>query len=163
MVCERWDGRQRQPLGVRQGRLERLRVEDFVLAMRTSVTCVAGVSTVTDSLSLKPAIELLNASMKILAAWALLTLPLWAGQSLRLNGTQTATNNSVAAQAVNAPCRLEFQLSFTPSPTDGNVAHVNACSLTIFQLRLAERIQHHNFRLGLLQQYQRSPASLPTG
>ncbi|MCU1337783.1 MAG: hypothetical protein JWO19_3364 [Bryobacterales bacterium] len=74
---------------------------------------------------------LLNASMKISAVWALLTLPLWAGESLRINGSQTATNTSVAAQGINAPCRMEFQLSFTSSPKDGHPANINACAIIV--------------------------------
>ncbi|MBZ5678334.1 MAG: hypothetical protein LAP61_29195 [Acidobacteriia bacterium] len=55
----------------------------------------------------------------------------FAGQSLRLNGSQTASNNSVAAQPANAPCRVEFQLTYAANPADGNPAHVNACDIYI--------------------------------
>ena len=76
-------------------------------------------------------IRLLTASVKLSVIWALLNFPLWAGQSLRLNGSQTVSNSSVTAQGINAPCRMEFQLSFASSPADGQPAHVPACSITI--------------------------------
>src|SRR5579864_7225077 len=76
-------------------------------------------------------IEFLNASMRTSVVGVLLTVPLWAGQSLRLNGSQTASNGSVAAQGVNSPCRVEFQLT-TPSTSAFTVmANVNACGIQI--------------------------------
>ena len=75
-------------------------------------------------------IELLNSSVKILVVCAILTLPLRAGQSLRLSGSQTASNNSVAAQGANSPCRLEFQMSWD-SPSSGHPASANACGWDI--------------------------------
>jgi hypothetical protein len=68
-------------------------------------------------------------------------IPTFAGQSLLLNGTQTAANGSVAAQGINADCRVEFNLLFTASPTNGNPAAASACGLVI------------QFNAGALQTY----------
>lgn len=51
--------------------------------------------------------------------------------SLRLNGSQTATNNSVAAQSQNGACRWEGQITFTSSPTTGTAGSVNACGFSM--------------------------------
>ena len=76
------------------------------------------------------AIRSLGVSLKIFLIGALLTLPVWAGQSLRLNGSQTATNSSVSAQGGNSPCRWEFQVSWTGFPS-GSPAHADACGLQL--------------------------------
>ncbi len=68
---------------------------------------------------------------RISVTCAFIGAPLWAGQSLRLNGTQTASNTSVAAQGVNSPCRVEFQLTFAANPANGVVAHAYACGAFI--------------------------------
>src|SRR5580765_4944398 len=74
---------------------------------------------------------LVLAMLKASVIGAVLTIPLWAGQSLRLSGNQTVSNTSVAAQPANGACRLEFQLVFPSAPASPNLGGVDACGLFI--------------------------------
>lgn len=53
------------------------------------------------------------------------------GKSLRINGSSTAANTSVAAVGANAGCRMEFNFIVPSSPTGGHPADLAACGFDI--------------------------------